>query len=188
MKRRLVWPMLALCVLLTACGGRHFDPQTVRDHYADGGQLTARYTVTTHGSFFTEYVLDAAMEGGLMTVTIREPQSVAGVSAVLQNGRAELQYEDVSLDALLPELTGFSPMDSLLGLLTDLSTRLPESWASEEDVLVLDYRQTLSDGQESLKRVELEREMLSLRRAELYLQDDLLLALECDDFCWTPAG
>ncbi len=188
MKPRLVWPMLALCALLTACGGQRFDPQEVRDHYAAGGELAARYTVTTHDSFFTEYVLDAAMEGGLMTVTIREPQSVAGVSAVLQEGRAELQYEDVSLDALLPELMGFSPMDVLAGLLTDLSTRLPESWAADEEALVLDYRQSLSDGQETLKRVELERETLSLRRAELYLQDDLLLMLECDDFCWTPAG
>lgn len=188
MNRRPIWLALLPCVLLSACGGQSFDPQTVRDHYAPGGQLTARYTVTTHDSFFTEYVLDAALEGGLMTITIREPQSVAGVSAVLQEGRTELQYEDVSLDALLPELTGCSPMDVLPGLIADLGAHLPESYAVEEDALVLDYRKTLSSGEKTLKRVELERETLALRRAEVYLQEDLLLTLTPGDFCWTPAG
>ena len=104
--------LLTPLMLLTACGKPDFDPAAVAAHYTDGS-LIAQYTVTTHGDFYTEYQLSATVEDGVHTVTIIRPESVAGVKAVLQNGETTIRYEDVSLDALLPQMAGCAPMDML---------------------------------------------------------------------------
>lgn len=179
----LLLPML----LLTACGKAAFDPASVAAHYTEG-TLSAQYTVTTHHDFYTEYQLSAQVEDGIHTVTILQPDSVAGVTAALQSGQATIQYEDVSLDALLPPISGCAPMDVLHGLLEDLKNDLPASFALEPDSVTLDYQETLSDGTELLKQVVLQRETLALQSAEIYLDGDLLLALRADSFQWTAAG
>ncbi len=179
--------LLTPLMLLTACGKPDFDPAAVAAHYTDGS-LIAQYTVTTHGDFYTEYQLSATVEDGVHTVTIIRPESVAGVKAVLQNGETTIRYEDVSLDALLPQMAGCAPMDMLHGLLEDLRQDLPVSWSMETDAVTLEYQETLSDGTELRKRAVLQADTLSLQSAEVYLDGDLLLALRTDSFQWTAAG
>ena len=179
--------LLLLPLLLTACGKAAFDPASVAAKYAEG-TLSAQYTVTTHSDFYTEYQLSAVVEDGVHTVTILQPESVAGITAVLHSGQATIRYEDVSLDALLPEIAGCAPVDVLHGLLEDLKNDLPVSWAAEADTVTLDYQETLSDGTELRKQVVLQRDTLALQSAELYVDGDLLLALRADSFQWTPAG
>lgn len=179
--------LLLPLLLLTACGKADFDPASVAAHYADG-VMSAQYTVTTHGDFYTEYQLSAALEDGTHAVTIVRPESVAGVTALLQSGQSVIRYEDVSLDALLPEIAGCAPMDVLHGLLEDLKNDLPVSCAQENDTVTLDYQETLSDGTELRKQAVLQRDTLALQSAEIYLDGDLLLALRADSFQWTPAG
>lgn len=179
--------LLLLLLLLTACGKADFAPSSVAAHYAEGA-LSAQYTVTTHSDFYTEYQLSAAVEEGVHTVTILQPESVAGVTALLQSGQAVIQYEDVSLDALLPEIAGCAPMDVLHGLMEDLKNDMPVSCTPETDAVTLDYQETLSDGAELRKQVVLQRETLALQSAEIYLDGDLLLVLRTDSFQWTPAG
>ena len=179
--------LLTPLMLLTACGKPDFDPAAVAAHYADGS-LIAQYTVTTHGDFYTEYQLSATVEDGVHTVTIVRPESVAGVTAVLQNSQTTIRYEDVSLDALLPQIDGYAPMDVLHGLLADLRQDLPVSWTMETDTVTLDYQETLSDGTELWKRAVLQADTLTLQSAEIYLDGDLLLALQTDRFQWTAAG
>jgi hypothetical protein len=113
---------------------------------------------------------------------------VAGVTAVLQNSQTTIRYEDVSLDALLPQIDGCAPMDVLHGLLADLRQDLPVSWTMETDTVMLDYQETLSDGTELWKRAVLQADTLTLQSAEIYLDGDLLLALQTDRFQWTAAG
>lgn len=179
--------LLLPLLLLTACGKAAFDPVSVSAHYTDG-TLSAQYTVTTHDEFYTEYQLSATVEAGVHKVTILQPESVAGVAAVLQSGQATIRYEEVSLDALLPPIAGCAPMDVLHGLLEDLKNDLPVSFALEGNTVALDYLETLSDGTEVLKQVVLQQETLSLQSAEIYLDGDLLLALQTDSFQWTPVG
>lgn len=179
--------LLLPLLLLTACGKADFDPAAVAAHYTDG-TLSAQYTVTTHDDFYTEYQLSTTVEDGVHKVTILQPESVAGVTAVLQSGQASIQYEDVSLDALLPPIAGCAPMDVLHGLLENLKNDVPVSFALETDTVALDYQETLSDGAEVLKQVVLQQETLLLQSAEIYLDGDLLLALQTDSFQWTPVG
>ena len=179
--------LLLPILLLTACGKPAFDPSAVSAHYANG-RLSAQYTVTTHGDYYTEYQLSATVEDGVHTVTILQPASVAGISAVLQSDQTTIRYEDVELDALLPEIAGCAPVDVLHGLLEDLKNDLPVSCAPEGDIITMDYQETLSDGTELRKQAVLQRETLALQSAEIYLDGDLLLALHTDSFQWTTAG
>ena len=174
---------LTLALLLSACGKNGFDPQNVAQHYA-AGSLRAEYTVTTHAGVFTEYKLSYRDEDGLANVTILQPDSVAGVSAVLQSGDAVIRYEDVSLDALLPEVRGYAPMDVLYCLLEDLRDGVPSSYALEKDVVLLAYQGELPDGTETLKQVALDPETLDLLSAELFLDGSLILALQAESFQW----
>ena len=109
---------------------------------------------------------------------------MAGVSAVLQSGDAVIRYEDVSLDALLPEVRGYAPMDVLFCLLEDLRDGVPSSYALEKDVVLLAYQGELPDGTETLKQVALDPETLDLLSAELFLDGSLILALQAESFQW----
>ena len=174
---------LTLALLLSACEKNAFDPQNVAQHYA-AGSLQAKYTITTHAGVYTEYKLSYRDGDGLANVTILQPDSVAGVSAVLQNGDAVIRYEDVSLDALLPEVRGYAPMDVLYCLLEDLRDGVPSSYALEKDVVLLAYQGELPDGTETLKQVALDPETLDLLSAELFLDGSLILALQAESFQW----
>ena len=174
---------LTLALLLSACGKNGFDPQNVAQHYA-AGSLRAAYTVTRHAGVYTEYKLSYRDGDGLANVTILQPDSVAGVSAVLQNGDAVIRYEDVSLDALLPEVRGYAPMDVLYCLLEDLRDGVPSSYALEKDVVLLAYQGELPGGTETLKQVALDPETMDLLSAELFLDGSLILALQTESFQW----
>ena len=107
---------------------------------------------------------------------------------MLQGDQATLQYEEVSLDALLPQIAGCAPVDVLYCLLENLKKDVPPGFAQENDTVILDYQETLSDGTDLLKQMVLHRETLELQSAEIYLDGDLLLTLRVDSFQWTPAG
>ena len=91
LRKLLLLPPLLL-LLLTACGKPAFDPASVAAYYAEGS-LSAQYTVTTHGDFYTVFQLSATVEEGIHRVTILQPESVAGVTAVLQSGQAKVSFE-----------------------------------------------------------------------------------------------
>lgn len=179
--------LLMSLLVLTACGKQTFDPASVAACY-ENGSMSAQYTVTTHSDFYTEYQLAATEEDGVQTVTILRPESVAGITAVLQGDQATLQYEEVSLDALLPQIAGCAPADVLYGLLENLKKDVPTGFAQENDTVILDYQEILSDGTDLLKQMVLHRETLALQSAEIYLDGDLLLTLRVDSFQWTPVG
>lgn len=175
--------ILLLALLLCSCGKKDFDPQQVAEHYAQSG-FSTQYTVTTHAGFYEEYQLCCEQQNDLSTVTILQPESVAGISAVLQEGDVKLQYEDLSLDALLPEAAGYAPMDVLHGLLEDLRAGDPENWGMESDLLTLEYKTTLTDGSETLKILTLQAETLDLLSAECYLDNSLILAVQVESWQW----
>ncbi len=173
----LVFPML---ILLTACGTSSFNPAAVAEHY---GQTCVQgaYTVTTHEGFYTQYRLNSQTEGEQTVVTILEPASVAGIRAVLQAGQTRLQYEDASVDALLPQVEGYAPMDVLYGIQQDLQGNIPVSACVENGTVTMDYQETLPDGIETRKQITLREEDFALLSAELYLDGDLILTLTMEE-------
>lgn len=185
MKKR--WMLLLVCLLplllFAACGKDRFDPAQLQQRYL-GCNFTAQYTVTTHAGFYTVYELTCERVDGISTVTIRSPQSVAGIQAVMQEGNSRLQYGDISVDALLPEAEGFAPMDVLHGVLEDFEGAAPQQYGRENGSLTVEYRAAVAGGQQAIKIVTLDSETLDLQCAECYLDDSLILSLDITELLW----
>lgn len=105
MRRR--WMMIAVLMmnlcLLCACGGKEKDPlQAPMDFRAEllarGGcafELAAR---SEAGDRLWELELACALDPeGRGTVTVLAPESIAGISAVLEDGKNSLRYGELSL-------------------------------------------------------------------------------------------
>lgn len=184
MKKR--WMLMPVCLLLlfTACGKERFEPAQLCERYT-APAFSAQYTVTTHAGFYTVYQLSCDCADGISTVTVREPQSVAGIRAVMQDGNARLQYGELSLDALLPEVAGFAPMDVLHGVLEDLRNTEPAQYGRENGLLTVEYRKTVPGGQPAVKVITLDPQTLDLKTAECYLGDSLILSLEITQLKWS---
>ena len=103
---------------------------------------------------------------------------------MLEEDSATLQYQDVSLDALLPEREGYAPMDVLHVLLKDLKEEIPVAHTVNEDTLLLEYHTIFQDNTEAVKQVVLNPETLELQGAELYLDGSLILSLTMEQFTW----
>lgn len=175
--------VLLLPVLLSACAKERFDPMLLRERYT-GADFSAEYAVMTHAGFACVYQLTCDHTDGISEVTIEEPRSVAGIKAVMQEGNARLRYGDISLDALLPEVAGYSPMDVLHGILEDLREGEPAQYGEENGLLRVEYRETLPDGRQTVKSVLLVPETLELVTVECYLEDSLILSLEITQMEW----
>ena len=185
MKKRRMLCLLCLVPLLLfyGCSKDRFSPEQLQQRYL-GCDFTAQYTVTTHAGFYTVYELTCERVDGISTVTIRSPQSVAGIQAVMQDGNTRLQYGDVSLDALLPEVAGFAPMDVLHGLLEALQGAAPDQYGRENGLLTAEYRKTVSGGKQAVKILTLDGQTLDLKGAECYLGDSLILTVEITQLEW----
>lgn len=186
MKKR--WMLLLVCLLplllFAACGKERFDPAQLRERYT-GPAFSAQYTVTTHAGFYTVYQLSCDCADGISTVTVREPRSVAGIRAVMQEDNTRLQYGEISLDALLPEVAGFAPMDVLHGVLEDLRQGEPAQYGKENGLLTVEYRKTVPGGQQAVKVITLDPQTLDVKYAECYLGDSLILSLEITQLEWS---
>ena len=130
------------------------------------------------------YELTCERVDGISTVTIRSPQSVAGIQAVMQEGNTRLQYGDISLDALLPEVEGFAPMDVLHSVLEDLEGAAPQQYGREKGFFTVEYRKTVGSGKQAIKLLTLDSETLDLQSAECYLDDSLILSLDITELSW----
>ena len=185
MKKR--WMLCLLCLvpllLFSGCSKDRFSPEQLQQRYL-GCDFTAQYTVTTHAGFYTVYELTCERVDGISTVTIRSPQSVAGIQAMMQEGNARLQYGDISVDALLPEVEGFAPMDVLHGVLEDLEGAAPQQYGRENGLLTAEYRKTVSGGKQAVKILTLDGQTLDLKGAECYLGDSLILTVEITQLEW----
>ena len=180
-----LWKLIAVFVLalgLCGCKQAGVTQEDITAHYQNRS-FSAEYTVTTHSGFCVEYQLSCIWQNDVAQVKILQPQSVAGITAVVQGAEAMLQYEDISLDAMLPEIPGYSPMDMLHQLLMDLQTSAEFS-GKESGSVVLEYRSNYKDGTEVLKILTLDETSLDLQKAECYLDGSLILTLKMEKLQW----
>lgn len=171
--------------LLSACG-KETDAEQRPDAVYGASEVEGTVVITTHAGFFCEYQLHITEKQNGFTVSVLQPDSVNGIMAVVSEEGTRVVYEDVSIDALLPEQAGYSPVDAVAGLVQTLRQELPANSCYETfdggKVLSLEYIKQLPDGSESLKKILLDGETLALRQAELYLDGDLILAVQAEDF------
>ena len=126
-------PMIALCLLLTACGGtgEERDAADLRDRYHDmtGCSMEATVTCDQNGMEWTAELKCEYVPGGESTVEVLSPETSVGVKAVLRDTDWYLEYEGKSLDAGALSREEISPAVCLPRLMNALR----DGWLLEEN-------------------------------------------------------
>lgn len=134
MRRGLFIPMTALLLLLTACaGGGTGEAETVdlRQQYHDmaGCTMEAAVTCGQEGLEWEALLRCAYTPDGESTVEVLEPESIAGVRAVLSDGGWNIEYEGACLNAGPLSGQEISPAVCLPRLMSALR----DGWLLEEN-------------------------------------------------------
>lgn len=126
-------PMIALLVLLSACGGggKHSDGAMLRESYQEMLGATMEAEVSCElGDTKMRYTIrcDYASDG-TSTMEVLAPETVAGVKAVLNGTEMTLEYEDVCLNAGTLSNEEISPA----ACLPRFMSALRDGWLLEEN-------------------------------------------------------
>jgi len=131
-----------LAVLLTGCQGNSIDSDAaavnLRTEYLAAAAITATATVTAdYGQRAYDFTLAYAWSPGEATVTVLEPEIVAGVKAAIKDGETALVFDGVSLDTGELDGEGLSPVSALPALLEALRSAYIAETAYEEEGALL---------------------------------------------------
>ena len=130
--------LLSVCLLLAGCGSN--AGETRFDAFSDA--LAARDTLAFQAALRCEYAertlaftLAYALDEDGESVTILEPERIAGIRARLTGG-VSLEYDGLQLDAPPLDPYGLSPMTALPRLVAALREGQLDSHWTEEDAFV----------------------------------------------------
>ena len=118
MRKFLVSVLMMTLLLLPGCGEREArlegDFEAFRQSVTETENMTAsvRLTAMTGGAA-AEYLLRLSYDGSAVSVTIAEPELLAGITAVAERGQTEIVYESVRLGAGALDETGLTPVSAL---------------------------------------------------------------------------
>ena len=134
MRRAFSVPMMALLLLLASCaGGRTGEAETVdlRQRYHDmtGCTMEAAVTCGQEGLEWEALLRCEYAPDGESTVEVLEPESIAGVRAVLSGSDWRIEYEDDCLNAGVLGSEEISPA----ACLPRLMSALRDGWLLEEN-------------------------------------------------------
>ncbi len=120
-------PMIALCLLLPSCGGETGNEAEqlaldIRTEYLAMQSCAAHVELTAdYGQRVYTYGLDLSyVREEEMTLTITEPEHIAGIMAHIWEGETTLEYEGVRVETGPLNEAGLSPMNALPVLLTGI--------------------------------------------------------------------
>lgn len=188
MRRWFCVPMMTLCLLLSGCGAGEMqaDPRAgFRD--MTGCSMEAVVTCDQSGLEWEAVLRCEYVPGGESTVEVLEPDSIAGVKAVLQDEDWLLEYEDVVLNAGSLGSEDISPAVCLPRLMDALR----EGWLLEENkepwketpCLRLTVDQSGSSGK-ILSTVWLRQEDGTPLRGEIAVDGEIILTAEFTNFAF----
>ena len=127
-------PMIALVLLLSACGGSgggETDTADLRDRYHDmaGCAMEALVSCDQEGLAWEAELRCEYVPGGESAVEVLSPETIAGVRAVLNDTDWRLEYEGESLNAGTLSDEEISPA----ACLPRLMSALRDGWLLEEN-------------------------------------------------------
>lgn len=141
--RRALWMVLLPLLLLAGCAnGAEIGFERFRERMPDAVHVTAelRCEYDEHSLAFT-LRCDESEEG--CTVSVLEPQEIAGVSVKLGEGLSRLSFDGITLDCGDLDDFGLSPVTALPALLRALREGHAESYWTEGGSTLCDL--TLDD-------------------------------------------
>ena len=185
-------PMMALLLLLAACGGGEGELETVdlRDQYHDmtGCSMEAVVSCDEEGLAWEAGLRCEYVPGGECVVEVLSPEIIAGVKAVLSDTDWRLEYEDASLNAGALSDEEISPA----ACLPRLMNALRDGWLLEENeeewngvpCLRLTVDQTgVKDGK-ILSTVWLNLETGTPVRGEIAVDGEIILTADFTSFAF----
>lgn len=191
MRRWSCVPMIALCLLLSACGsaGETNDAQAAREPYQEMSGCTMEAEVTCGKE--TEDLLTFTLKCGYVpdgtsTVEVLAPEAVAGVQATLDGKTMKLVYDGACLNTGTLSSEELSPATCLPVLMNALRN----GWLLEEDkedwndvpCLRLCLDQTGKNGGKILTTIWLKQEDGTPLYSEVAVDDEIILQAEFTSF------
>lgn len=181
MKRICLPLLLLLSLLLSGCGSAAAEKQfrafsedlNRRDRLDFRAQLRAEYPDKS-----LRFLLDYAMQDGEQTVTVAEPENIAGIRARLLPGETKLEYQDLILDTGDLDQAGLTPMSALPTLVEALrSGHLDSLWQEGGELVV---QLVLTDALSA--RVRFRQDDMTPTHAELISGDTVTVYCEINDW------
>ena len=189
MRKRMCVPMMALCLLLTACGGtEETGAANLRDRYHDmtGCMMEAAVSCDQEGLAWEANLRCDYVPGGESTVEVLAPETIAGVKAILNDVDWRLEYEDDSLNAGTLSQEEISPamcLPRLMNALRDgwLLEENEEAW-NETPCLRLCLDQTGAEDGKIVSTLWLRQDDGTPLRGEIAVEGEVLLTADFTDF------
>jgi hypothetical protein len=176
--------LCALMLLLTACAGRADTPEArlyeLRRSFSDSSALSAHAVVTAdYGERVYSYTVDLSGNEQAGTMTVTEPENIAGTLLQWSDGTTQLSVEGVSLEtgSLTETLSPSHAVPALLRILREGEV-LSCDW--EEDSLSAQLSHPTDQGLTAL--CWFDRERGALRRCELAEDGRTVLTMEFSGF------
>lgn len=138
MRKGFVSALMMTLLLLTGCARREakleneFAAFRTQVQSAQNIQAQAQLSCDS-GEVVSQYGLSLSYDGSRVRVTVTEPELIAGVSAVVENGEGRLEYEGVMLG--VGELAGLTPVSALPEMLSAMAYGYKELLWREDDYL-----------------------------------------------------
>jgi hypothetical protein len=183
--------MMALCLLLTACGSTGEDTAVdLRDRYHDMTGCTMETTVTCdqEGLEWTADLRCDYVPGGESTVEVLSPEEIAGVKAVFTDTDWRLEYEGDSLNAGAISEEEISPavcLPRLMSALRDgwLLEENRESWNGVECLRLCVDQSGIRDGK-IVSTIWLRQDDGTPLRGEIAVDGEIILTAEFTGFAF----
>ena len=181
--------MMALCLLLTACGGAGEDgTEALREPYREmaGCTMEAEVACGQAGLEWEAALRCDYVPGGESTVEVLSPETIAGIRATLRGEDLSLEFEGEVLNAGRLSGEGVSPAACLPVLMEALA----EGWLLEENeetwndipCLRLCLDQTGPEGGKIVSTVWLRQEDGTPLRGEIAVDGERILTAEFTSF------
>ena len=176
---------LAVIFLLSGCSSKGFETSQVAEMYTNAKEISAQVDIRTNAGVVMDYTLSYTKDESSSSVEILSPESIAGIKASLQEGGARMVFDDLSVEMLLPSVSGFTPVDAMEGIVKDLAQSLPADYSFETkegvECVAITYSGENS-GYQAEKRVWLRQEDLAVVMAEFYLDGQMIMGLKTQSF------
>lgn len=189
MRKKHCAPMIALCLLLTACGGTgEEEAASLRERYSTmtGCTMEAVVACEQEGLAWEALLRCDYVPEGETVVEVLEPELIAGVKAVMKAGEWQLEYEGERLNA--GAVGAGLPSPALC--LPQLMSALRDGWLLEENeekwgdvpCVRLSLDQSGPETGRLLTTVWLRQADGAPLRGEIALDEEIILTAEFTDF------
>lgn len=179
MFKKAIIAVLVLTFMLTGCKSEDVNLQSISDYYEDIHSLTLEAAVTTNSGVMICYDILFTRNTEGDSVTILSPESLAGITAKVYTDKAEIIYDDLAVETLLPGISGYVPADAVSGILKDLGSSVPEEYSVVDidgrSAIVLSYCGEY-EGLSCEKTIWLDKDTMTILKGEFYL--DGLMTME----------